>query len=408
MTTNWSDRYAARMGSMQSSVIRELLKLTQQPDVISFAGGLPAPELFPREAVLAATGRVLDMPGGQALQYGTTEGYTPLREMIAAQLTAQGAPCGVENVLITTGSQQALDLIGKVFLDPGDVAVVDEPTYLGALQAWTAYQPAFVSVEMDDEGTCPDRLEAVLKAHSAKLIYALPTFQNPTGLSLAADRREALVRLAREYGVTLIEDDPYGQLRYEGEFQTPLLAIDAEIGGGIENGNVLYLGTFSKTLCPGFRVAWMVGPSAVIGRMAQAKQGVDLHTSTFAQMVAHETARDGFVEQHVLTIREVYGARRDLMLHTLEETFPAGVSWTHPQGGLFLWVRLPEGVNAAEMLPKAVGNKVAFVPGHAFFAEGGGENTMRMNFSNATEEQIEVGIRRLAGVIAAELEATAV
>jgi 2-aminoadipate transaminase len=206
----------------------------------------------------------------------------------------------------------------------------------------------------------------------------------------------------------LVEDDPYSQLRYEGEAQMPLLAIDAQVAGGIENGNVLYLGTFSKTLCPGFRVAWMVGPSAVIGRVTQAKQGADLHTSTFTQMVAYETARDGFVEKHVETIREVYGARRDLMLSMLEETFPAGVTWTHPQGGLFLWVRLPEELDSAALLPKAVANKVAFVPGHAFFAEGGGANTMRMNFSNATEEQIEAGILRLAEVLAAEMEAAAV
>lgn len=397
MAIQWSEHYASRTKAMRSSAIRELLKLTQQPDIISFAGGLPAPELFPRERVADASQRVLLEQGCQALQYGTTEGYTPLREMIAGQMRDLGYDCTVDNVLITAGSQQALDLIGKVFLDPGDVAIVEEPTYLGALQAWRAYQGEFTSVEMDEDGMTPASLEDVLQVGGAKLIYALPTFQNPTGRTMPVERREEIVRLAAEYGVPIVEDNPYGDLFYEGEPLPPLLAIDAQHGTG---GNVIYLGTFSKTLCPGFRVAWMVGPEEVIGKMVQAKQGADLNTGTYAQMVAYETASGGFLEEHVNMLREVYCERRDLMLGLMDELFPPGVVWTRPGGGLFLWVTMPEGVDSAELLEKAVEQKVAFVPGSAFFANGGGENTMRINFSNATPEQIREGVTRLAAVFA--------
>ncbi len=409
MCTKWSERYASRTQRMRSSAIRELLKLTQQPDVISFAGGLPSPALFPVQEVIEATKRVIEQQGNQALQYSVTEGYPPLREMIVRHMGRYGIQCTIDNVLITAGSQQALDLIGKIFLDPGDKVIVEEPTYLGALQAWNAYQAEYVTVLTDDDGMRPDALEDALKTHAVKFIYALPNFQNPSGVTLSGQRRIEIVRIAEKYDVPIIEDDPYGQLRYEGEHETPLIVIDAQqrpngCNNGFITGNVIYLSTFSKTLCPGFRVAWMVGPEDVIARVVQAKQGADLHTGTLAQMVAYETARGGFLDRHVREIRKMYKENRDLMLGLMEELFPPGVTWTHPQGGLFLWVRLPEGMDSAAVLEKAIAAKVAFVPGEPFYPHGGGKNTLRMNFSNATPEQIVEGMKRLAAVIRAEME----
>jgi len=407
MTTKWVDRYAKRTQRMSSSAIRELLKITQMPNVISFAGGMPAPELFPVEAVLAATERVLHEQGSTALQYGTTEGYTPLREMIVRHIRRYGIHCSVNNVLVTSGSQQALDLIGKVLIDEGDHLITEEPTYLGAIQAWAPYGPRYLTVPSDDEGIRTDALEVAIKANNAKFIYTVPNFQNPSGVTISDRRRRDIVRLADKYRLPIIEDDPYGQLRYEGEHELPLVVMDARNRSDCEEcyitGNVLYLSTFSKTLCPGLRVAWVIGPEEVIHKMVQAKQGADLHTSTFGQMVAYETARGGFLDEHVRKLRSVYGERRDLMLSLLEEHFPDGCTWTRPAGGLFIWVRLPNGLNTAEVLPKAVEQKVAFVPGTPFFPNGGGENTMRLNFSNAQPEQIEIGIKRLAGVLKQQL-----
>lgn len=403
MTTNWNKRYAERTQSMSGSAIRELLKLTQLPDIISFAGGMPAPELFPVERIKEATLRVLSEQGSQALQYGVTEGYPPLREMIIRHMHRYGIHASLENVLITAGSQQALDLIGKILINKGSRIVVEEPTYLGAIQAWNAYQPDYVGVPTDDDGMCTDELEKVLQEDDITFIYALPNFQNPSGITMSNARRKELVRLSNHFGVPIIEDDPYGQLRYEGEHEIPLIAIDAQNVGGNEDsfitGNVVYMSTFSKTLCPGFRVAWVVGPEDVILRLVQAKQGADLHTGTLAQMVAYETARGGFLDEHVEQLREAYRQRRDLMLGLMDELFPPGVTWTRPQGGLFTWVYLPEGMDSAALLEKAVEQKVAFVPGGAFFPRGGGKNTMRLNFSNATPEQIEEGMKRLAAVI---------
>lgn len=403
MTTNWNKRYAERTQSMSGSAIRELLKLTQLPDIISFAGGMPAPELFPVDRIKEATLRVLSEQGSQALQYGVTEGYPPLREMIIRHMHRYGIHASLENVLITAGSQQALDLIGKILINKGSRIVVEEPTYLGAIQAWNAYQPDYVGVPTDDDGMCTDELEKVLQEDDITFIYALPNFQNPSGITMSNARRKELVRLSNHFGVPIIEDDPYGQLRYEGEHEIPLIAIDAQNVGGNEDsfitGNVVYMSTFSKTLCPGFRVAWVVGPEDVILRLVQAKQGADLHTGTLAQMVAYETARGGFLDEHVEQLREAYRQRRDLMLGLMDELFPPGVTWTRPQGGLFTWVYLPEGMDSAALLEKAVEQKVAFVPGGAFFPRGGGKNTMRLNFSNATPEQIEEGMKRLAAVI---------
>ena len=399
--TLWDYRYAQRTRRMKSSAIRELLKLTQQPDIISFAGGLPAPELFPVAEVERASKIVLEKHGAQALQYSTTEGFLPLREMICRHTRRYGLYVTPENVLITSGSQQALDLLGKIFINPGDRILVENPTYLGAIQAWNAYGAEYVTVPCDEYGMRTDALEAALRS-GPKFIYVLPNFQNPTGATLALERRKQLITLADQYGVPIIEDDPYGQLRYEGEHIPSVVALDSEYRGNNHatySGNVIYLSTFSKTLAPGLRLAWVVAPPGVIGKLVQAKQGADLHTPTFNQMVGYEVGKGGFIDRHVREIRKVYGERRDLMLGLMDELFPPGVRWTRPRGGLFLWVTLPEGLDAAEVFKVAVRRKVAFVPGAPFHAVGGGENTMRINFSNARPEQIEQGVARLADTL---------
>lgn len=397
----WTDRYAQRTQRMQSSVVRELLKLTEQPDVISFAGGLPAPDVFPVKEFQEASQKVLAEQGPQALQYSTTEGYRPLREMIARHTARYGIVVGPENILITSGSQQALDLIGKVFINPGDRILVEKPTYLGALQAWNAYQTEYVTVPLDDEGLQTDKLEEALRV-SPKFLYVLPNFHNPAGVTLSLERRKRLIEIADHYGVPIIEDDPYGQLRYEGDHLPSLVVLDNEFqrhNGAPYSGNVIYLSTFSKTLAPGLRLGWIIAPVEVIKKLVQAKQGSDLHTSTFTQMVAYEVAHGGFLDRHVRFIRQVYRERRDAMLHALERYFPKGVHWTHPQGGLFLWVILPEHLDASEVLKEAIQEKVAFVPGVAFYADGSGQNTLRLNFSYMTPDKIEEGIKRLARVL---------
>jgi 2-aminoadipate transaminase len=401
MNTLWTYRYAQRTQRMQSSAIRELLKLTERPEMISFAGGLPAPEVFPVAEFQVACQRILAEHGPQALQYSTTEGYRPLREMIARHTARYGIVVEPDNILLTTGSQQALDLIGKIFINPGDRLLVEKPTYVGALQAWNAYQAEYITIALDDEGLQTDGLEAALRV-GPKFIYVLPNFHNPAGVTLALNRRQRLVELADRYGVPLIEDDPYGQLRYEGEHLPPLVVLDTRLRTHERvsySGNVLYLSTFSKTLAPGLRLGWIVAPAEVIARLVQAKQGVDLHTSTLTQMIAYEVARGGFLDRHVQHIRDIYRERRDAMLAALRQYFPASVQWTTPQGGLFLWVSLPEPTDAADILPAAIAENVAFVPGTAFFADGSGRNTFRLNFSNATPAKIAEGIRRLGGVL---------
>jgi 2-aminoadipate transaminase len=366
---------------------------------------LPAPDVFPVEQVRAAVERVLDEHGAQALQYGTTEGYTPLREMLARHTTRYGLHITSDNILITSGSQQALDLLGKVFINRGDRVLVEEPTYLGALQAWNSYGAEYITVRMDEDGMDTGQIESAFRA-GPKFIYVLPNFQNPTGVTLSLERRKKLVTLADRYGVPIVEDDPYGQLRYEGTHLPPVAVLDERSwhkGEFSYSGNVIYLSTFSKILAPGLRLGWVVAPPEVIRKLAQAKQGTDLHTSTFTQMVAYEVAKDGFLDRHITLIRKVYSERRDVMIEAMRELFPDGVKWTEPSGGLFLWVTLPESLDATELLKKALECGVAFVPGASFFACGGGHNTFRLNFSNAKPEAIREGISRLGAVLKAEL-----
>lgn len=400
--TPWRDRFALRTKGMTSSTIRELLKLTANPEIISFGGGLPAPELFPVAQIQDAAARVLAEHGPIALQYGASEGYMPLRELLVRHMARYGIAVTPANVVITSGAQQALDLIGKLFLNAGDRVLTEEPTYLGALQAFSAYQARYLPVPIDDDGLDIEKLERALRS-GPKFLYILPNFQNPGGVTLALDRRVRLIELANRYGVPIVEDDPYGQLRYEGEHLPSLVKLDAELHGNGKagkpfRGGVIYLGTLSKTLAPGLRVGWVVAPEEVVAKLVQMKQGSDLHTSTFAQAVAYETARGGFLDQHVRRLRGVYRERRDAMLGALARHCPPGVRWTHPHGGLFLWLTLPAGMDADAVLKKALAAKVAFVPGRAFHPAGDGANTMRLNFSYSQPTLIEEGIRRLGEV----------
>lgn len=410
MSIVWTSRYALRTKAVKSSAIRELLKITQQPEVISFGGGLPANDLFPIEQFKEACRRVLEQNAVMALQYGETEGYKPLRDMIARHIARYGIKAQAENVLITTGSQQALDLIGKLLINPGDRILVEAPTYLGALQAFNVYGAEYVSVPCDEHGLRTDLLEAPLRC-GPKFMYVLPNFQNPGGTTLSGDRRHTLASLANKYGIPIVEDDPYGQLRYEGEHMPPLVVLDRENvvhDSAYTLGNVIYLSTFSKTLAPGLRLGWIVAPAEVIARLVQLKQGTDLHTSTFTQVVSYEVARGNFLDEHVKRLRNVYRERRDVMLEALAQYFPSEVRWTHPKGGLFLWVTLPDVMDANKLFHEALKQNVAFVPGDSFFAPNEqsleGRRHLRLNFSNVRPEEIREGIRRLSVAIKTQLE----
>jgi 2-aminoadipate transaminase len=392
-------RYAHRMGRLKASAIRELLKLTERPEVISFAGGLPAPELFPVAAFAEACAEVLRTDGAAALQYSTTEGYRPLRSWVCEHLKqVNGITASPENVLIVSGSQQGLDLVAKVLLDPGDIVVTENPAYLGAIQAFDAYEASFLDVATDECGMIPADLRRALETapRKPKLIYAVANFANPTGVTTTLERRKELVAIAREHGIPIFEDDPYGRLRYSGDELPSLTAL-------AEGKGVFYAGTASKTIVPGMRVAWLVFPDAeMFEKVVMVKQAADLHTSTFGQRAIHAfVRRPGAVEEHVATMVPVYRKRRDLMLAALAERMPRGWSWTKPDGGLFLWVRAPEGVDTTRLLELAIERNVAFVPGATFWVNRDVRNTMRLNFSNAGEAAIVEGVGRLTEAIAA-------
>jgi 2-aminoadipate transaminase len=408
LSTVWKSRYALRTLRIKSSAIRELLKITQRPEVISFGGGLPAPDVFPVKRFEEACHAVLQQHGAQALQYGPTEGYEPLREMIAKNMARYGILAKAENVLITSGSQQALDLIGKLLINSGDRVLVEAPTYLGALQAFSVYGAQYLPVAIDDDGLRTDQLEDSLRLRP-KFMYILPNFQNPAGVTLSEARRHQLIFLADKYGVPIIEDDPYGQLRYEGEHLAPLVVLDHRENlrrdNGFTLGNVIYLSTFSKTLAPGIRLAWIVAPPDVVGKLVMLKQAADLHTATFTQMVAYEVAKDGFLDQHIKLIRQVYRERRDVMLNALQQFFPSEVTWTRPKGGLFLWVTMPEGTDCRLLFRAALAENVAFVPGDCFYGNDApdGCRHMRLNFSYSEPEVIREGIRRLSVAVKTHL-----
>jgi 2-aminoadipate transaminase len=387
-------KLAKRMEFMKASEIREILKVAERPEVISFAGGLPAPELFPVEEIIEVSRLVLEEEGSKALQYSSTEGYTPLRQWIAQRMnTRLGTSFELENIVITHGSQQALDLSGKVFLDEGDIVLCESPTYLAALSAFRAYGCEFIEVPTDDQGMIPEDLDRILESTDRiKLIYVIPDFQNPTGRTWSLDRRKRLVEAAEKHQVMIIEDNPYGELRFEGEDLPSVKSFD-------QTGRVLCFGTFSKIFCPGHRIGWVAGDETIIEKYVLVKQGTDLQCNTLAQREIAKYLELYDIDEHIAKIRKVYKQRRNLMVQTMEREFPAEVTFTRPQGGLFAWVELPAKVNAREVLEKSIEKNVAFVPGGSFFPNGGKENTFRINFSNMPEERIIEGIKCLGGIL---------
>jgi DNA-binding transcriptional MocR family regulator len=400
-TPDWAARFSQRMDRVHASEIRELLKVLDQPDIISFAGGIPDPGLFPAERIQAAYDEILGDPAlaAQALQYSVSEGYLPLRQWIAARMTQDGMPCEAYNIMLTAGSQQALDLLGKLFLGPGDTVMVARPTYLGALQAFNAYEPAYLDLP---EGALSDGFdaEALMRGRApGPLGYFVPDFANPTGQSLTLAERETLLDLAERLDMTLIEDAAYRELRFTGEPLPTLLALDIARSGSIEAARTLFCGTLSKTISPALRIGWVAGPRAVIEKLVLLKQGGDLHVSTINQMVACRAVSEGY-EQHLGMLRHAYGAKAGVLLAALERHMPEDVSWSAPQGGMFVWVRLPGGMDGKVLLERALAEaRVAFVPGAPFFAEAPATDTIRLSYSLPTDAQIDDGVARLAALI---------
>ena len=381
--------FAGRIQQLRPSTIREILKVTAQPEIISFAGGLPAPELFPVEAVRAAADDVLAHAGSEALQYGPSEGFPPLREWIADEMQRRGVTVPSAEVLVTNGSQQVLDLVAKLFLNAGDVVLTENPTYLAAIQAFQTFEARFVPVPTDGQGLIPEELPELIRRHHPKFLYTIPNFQNPTGVTLAAERRPVLARIAANHGLTVLEDDPYGKLRYHGTEIPPVKHWD-------EAGRVLYASTFSKTIAPGLRLGWVAAPAEEFSRMLILKQASDLHTSSFDQRVAHAYLIRNDQPAHLERLRRAYGERFAVMDAALRAEMPAGYTWTHPDGGMFLWVMGPADLDGFTLLEQAIKRQVAFVPGRDFFPAEGGSNFLRLNFSNSTPERIREGVRRLA------------
>jgi 2-aminoadipate transaminase len=386
-------QFAQRTERLKSSAIREILKITMQPEIISFAGGLPSPATFPVEKMRAAYDKVLSQEGKVALQYGPSDGYAPLRAWIADSLSIDGARILPEQVLIVSGSQQALDLLGKVLIDEGSKVLVETPSYLGALQAFSVYGPEFTSIPGDEGGLIPEAIAPL--AGGARLLYSLPNFQNPTGRTLSLQRRHQLVETCARLGLPLIEDDPYGALSYNGEPLPKMLTMNP--------GGVIYMGSFSKVLTPGIRLGYVVAPTALIQKLEQAKQAADLHTAQLTQMVVYEAVKDGFLKEHIPTIRQLYSDQCQVMLNALQSYFPAGTSWTRPEGGMFIWVTVPAHIDTMQLLAEAVAQKVAFVPGAPFYADNPQSNTLRLSFVTVPPEKIREGVQRLAKLIAAKL-----
>jgi 2-aminoadipate transaminase len=380
--------FSQRAQKLTSSAIREILKVTERPEVTSFAGGLPSSATFPVERMKQACADILTRAPSPALQYGPTEGYLPLREWIAAR---HGV--AVKNVLVTTGSQQGLDLLGKVLIDPGSRVLVETPTYLGALQAFSLSEPEFVSVPSDDDGVIPAALTREL-THAGRFMYCLPSFQNPTGRLLSTERRKVLIRNAADADLLLIEDDPYGALSYGGDVLPTLHSMNPD--------GVVYMGSFSKVLAPGLRVGYLLAPETLLRKVVQAKQAADLHTPSFTQRIVHECIKDGFLDEHIPQIRTLYASQCRTMLDALAKYFPASVHWHAPDGGMFIWVKLPAHMDAAALLEKAIAANIAFVPGAPFFANEPQHNTMRLSFVTVPKDKIIDGIARLGAIITRE------
>ncbi|SDG70849.1 PLP-dependent aminotransferase family protein [Desulfosporosinus hippei] len=384
--------FAERVTHMDSSAIRELLKVAEQPQIISFAGGLPAAELFPLEEIKESYYQVLGAKDPSVLQYGATEGYLPLRQEIAAQMRVRGIVTEAENILLTNGSQQGLDLLAKLFINPGDVVLLQNPSYLGAIQSFQSYQANFMTIPTNDAGIDENALEVLIKQNQPKIIYLTPTYQNPTGSTFTTDERKAVLRIARDYRVPIIEDDPYSELCYDGQAAPPIRSFSTD-------DEVIYLGTFSKTLAPGIRLGWIVGGKSLIAKLVIAKQGADLHTGTLLQRATHYYLTHFSPTEHIETIRHAYQCRRDLMLSELKKAFSNKALWTEPTGGMFIWLTLPEGYDTLKLLPKALATNVAYVPGANFYVNKKSHNSMRLNFSNPSPSQIQQGIKLLAKIL---------
>jgi 2-aminoadipate transaminase len=379
---------ARRAERLNPSTIREILKITERPGIVSLAGGLPSADTFPVAAMRVATERVLRDTPREALQYAASEGYAPLREWVAAEMASHGLKADAGQVLITTGSQQGLDLVGKVLIDPGSRVAVESPTYLGALQAFAPYEPEFVAVEGDDDGPLPDALD---NARGCRFIYLLPNFQNPSGRCVPAARRLALVAKAKCLGLPIVEDNPYGDLWFDTPPPPPLSATAGE--------DAIYLGSFSKVLAPGLRLGYVIAPPLLYPKLLQAKQAADLHTPGFNQRVVHEVIKDGFLNQHVPTIRARYKTQRDAMAAALTAHMPAGCRWNAPIGGMFFWVTVPAHIDTTALLPQAVEAGMAYVPGSTFFPHGGHANTLRLSFVTASPVQIETAVAALGRLL---------
>jgi 2-aminoadipate transaminase len=386
--------FSQRAQQLTSSAIREILKITERPEIISFAGGLPAPKGFPIEIIRQAFDRVLQAAGESALQYGPTEGYAPLRAWVAQDMKRVGADVSPDEVLIVSGSQQALDMLGKLFIDPGSKVLLEAPSYLGAIQSFSLFEPDYVTVPTDEGGLIPEGLTDERMA-GARFIYVLPNFQNPTGLTLDLERRQALVERCAMAQVPIIEDDPYGELRYAGAPQPGLLGMGRKAGA-----TVVRLGTFSKVLAPGLRLGYIVAPKHIIAKLVQIKQATDLHTATLTQMAVYEVVKDGFLAAHLPTVRDLYKEQCGYMLDAMDEHFPSGVNWTRPEGGMFIWVTLPKHIDAQQLLAQAVERKVAFVPGAPFFAGAHApKNTLRLSFVTVSKDRIREGIAILGQLL---------
>jgi 2-aminoadipate transaminase len=388
---------AARTASMNVSAIREILKVVARPGIVSLAGGIPSPDSFPMDVIESLVPRVLERYGSGALQYDLTEGFPPLREAICGLVAGLGIETTPENVLISSGSQGVLDGIGKILLDPGDLVAVEAPTYLGALQAFSPYQPGYVEIATDADGVIPESLDAVLAANEVKLVYLVPTFQNPTGRTVPLERRRQIAGIIQRHGVLLVEDDPYGALRFRGEPVPPIASLAPN--------HVVYVSTLSKVFAPGLRIGYAVVGGKLRDWLVIAKQGVDLHTSTFNQALAAEYVAGGFLAEQVPRIVEIYRPKQELMMRALAEDFPDGFSWSRPEGGMFVWVEGPAGFDMDGVYERSVASGAAFVPGKYFFTTpGAGFATMRLNFTTAAPAELARAIGIIGGAIEEELD----
>jgi len=393
MTTDWGSLYASRLADMTTSIIRDILRTAQAPDAISMSGGWPDAALFPTERMAIVAEEALMHRPQMALQYGPTQGLADLRALLADRMRAKGIACDPESIVVTSGSQQALDLLGRILLDKGDRVLVENPTFIGALQSFRAYGPEFAGVPMDDQGVLPDALADAARLAPAKFAYLIPTYQNPTGATQPVERRAQVLQVLERQGIPIVEDDPYGELAYEGATAKPMAAMARD------RSSVVYLGTFSKVLAPGLRLAWAVCPPGVAEQLVMAKQGADLHTSTLSQAIAIGFMERDWLDEQIARIRATYRQRRDAMVAALRAELPPEATFAVPSGGLFLWLRLPESVDTTELLTQAVYHRVTFVPGAPFHVDGGGSNCLRLTFATLSPERIREGIHALGKVI---------